>query len=115
MTLSNLKLTTRTVAGLSLCGLAGASSMSIAGQVSAGRGFDEDRGFELEHGSLVISSSTYDRTKGALSTLAVGTTLPNSATATASAVADNNYVTVWNNATVDASFGATSRDRVERR
>jgi hypothetical protein len=108
MTLSNFKFTMPTVFGLTLCGLAGTPGVSIAGQVASGRGFDEDRGFELEHDSLVISSSTYDRNKGALSTLAVGTTLPNSATATALAVADNNYVTVWNNATVDASFGATS-------
>src|SRR5262249_54956427 len=56
--------------------------------------------------SLVISSSTYDRTQGAVATLTAGTTvLPNSATATTLAVADGNYVTVWNNEGVDASFG----------
>jgi hypothetical protein len=58
--------------------------------------------------SLVISSTTYDRTRGAVANLAVGSTLPNSATATTAAVAGNNYVEVWNNASVDGSFGVTS-------
>ncbi|HTB76991.1 MAG TPA: hypothetical protein VK762_27290, partial [Polyangiaceae bacterium] len=62
--------------------------------------------------SLVISSTTYDRSAGALATLAVGTTLPDSATATTAAVAGNDYVNVWNNASVDASFGATSAIRL---
>ena len=58
--------------------------------------------------SLVISSSTYDRTRGAVAALTVGTTLPDSDTATTAAVAGNNYVQVWNNASVDGSFGVTS-------
>ena len=58
----------------------------------------------LKHGSLVISSSTYDPTQGAVASLAVGTPLPGPSTA----VAGNNYVTVWNNARVDGSFGLTS-------
>jgi len=58
--------------------------------------------------SLVISSTTYDRTRGAVAALTVGTTLPSTDTATTAAVAGNNYVQVWNNATVDASFGVTS-------
>jgi hypothetical protein len=58
--------------------------------------------------SLIISSSTYDRTQGAVASLVVGTTLPNTATATTQAVSDGNYVTVWNNASVDGSFGVTS-------
>ncbi len=62
----------------------------------------------LVHGSLVISSSTYDRTKGAVASLAIGTKLAGSATATASAVAGNSYPTVWSNESVDASFGVTS-------
>jgi hypothetical protein len=62
----------------------------------------------LAHNSLVISSSTYDRTAGAVASLAIGTPLAGSATATASAVAGNDYVTVWNNESVDASFGVTS-------
>ena len=62
----------------------------------------------LKHGSLVISSSTYDKSQGPLAALKVGTTLPNKATAPTQAVAGNNYVTVWNNASVDGSFGVTS-------
>jgi hypothetical protein len=58
--------------------------------------------------SLVISSTTYDRRDGAIAALTVGTTLPDSATATTAAVASNNYVEVWNNESADASFGVTS-------
>jgi hypothetical protein len=58
--------------------------------------------------SLVISSTTYDRSEGAVAALTVGTTLPDSATATTAAVTGNNYVEVWNNESVDASFGVTS-------
>ena len=64
--------------------------------------------FRLEHHSLVVSSSTYDRTQGAVATLTIGSTLAGTATSTAKAVATNNYVTVWNNAAVDGSFGVTS-------
>ena len=62
----------------------------------------------LKHGSLVVSSSIYDNTQGAVATLKIGSTLPNTATATTQAVAGNNYVNVWNNASVDGSFGLTS-------
>jgi hypothetical protein len=59
--------------------------------------------------SLVISTSTYDRTKGAVASLAAGTTqLANTNTATVTAVADNLYPEVWNNASADGSFGVTS-------
>lgn len=58
--------------------------------------------------SLVISTSTYDRTVGAVASLAPGSMLAGSATATASATTGNNYVTIWNNESVDASFGVTS-------
>ncbi|GGE98627.1 hypothetical protein GCM10011611_00160 [Aliidongia dinghuensis] len=73
---------------------------------------DDDHGdrdhFKIEHDSLVISSSTYDPTRGALATLVPGSVLPNTAKATTTAVSGNNYVTVWNNASVDGSFGVTS-------
>ena len=62
--------------------------------------------------ALVISSSTYDRTQGAVASLTVGTPLPNTATSTTAAVSDNNYVTVWDNESVDASFGVTSAIRL---
>lgn len=58
--------------------------------------------------SLVISSTTYDRSHGAVAALAVGTTLPGSDTATSAAIASNNYVEVWKNETPDGSFGVTS-------
>jgi hypothetical protein len=58
--------------------------------------------------SLVISSTTYDRTQGAVASLTIGTTLPNTATSTTAAVAGNSYPLVWNNASVDGSFGVTS-------
>ncbi len=90
-----------------LAALAGSSNISLA-EDNPWSGDFGDRRFHLEHDSLLISSSTYDRTKGTLVSLAIGTTLPNSATATTNAVASNNYVTVWNNASVDGSFGATS-------
>jgi hypothetical protein len=62
----------------------------------------------LRPDSLVISSSTYERTRGAVAALTVGTTLPDSDTTTTAAVAGNSYVDVWNNGSVDGSFGVTS-------
>ena len=63
--------------------------------------------------ALVISSSTYDKTQGAVASLAAGTTtLPNTATSTTTAISDGNYVTVWSNESVDASFGVTSPIRL---
>ena len=66
----------------------------------------------LRPNTLVLSSTTYDPSQGVVASLKVGTPLPNSASATTPAVADNNYVTVWNNDTVDGSFGVTSPIRV---
>jgi hypothetical protein len=62
----------------------------------------------LKHGSLVVSSSIYDNTQGPVATLKVNSTLANTNTATTQAVAGNNYVQVWNNSSVDGSFGVTS-------
>jgi hypothetical protein len=62
----------------------------------------------LAPNSLVISSSTYSASQGAVTSLAVGSPLPDTATATIPAVAGNDYVNVWNNASVDGSFGVTS-------
>ena len=67
-----------------------------------------DDSFFLRPGSLIISSSNYEGGIGAVASLVVGTPLANTNTATIAAVSDNNYVTVWNNDTVDASFGVTS-------
>jgi hypothetical protein len=58
---------------------------------------------------LVISSSTYDHSQGAVASLTVGKTkLAGTKSKTALAVADNSYVHVWDNASVDSSFGVTS-------
>ena len=75
---------------------------------------DDGQSF-LQPDSLVISTSTYDRSQGAVASLTVGTTLPNSATATTPASRDNNYLNVWNNETADASFGVTSPIAADRR
>jgi hypothetical protein len=107
MMLRNCKAVRHAAVSLALCGLTSVSNAAVAGETSF-RGPDINGQFQLEHDSLIISSSTYDPNKGAVSTLAIGTLLPNSATATTLAVASNNYVTVWNNATVDGSFGVTS-------
>jgi len=59
--------------------------------------------------TLVISSTVYQRDRGAVAALTAGTTLPGpDNTATSAAVAGNDYVQVWNNASVDPSFGVTS-------
>jgi hypothetical protein len=63
--------------------------------------------------SLVISSSAYDRTQGAVASLTSGVTqLANTKTATVAAIADNTYPNVWANDTVDGSFGVTSAIRL---
>jgi hypothetical protein len=58
--------------------------------------------------SLIISSTTYDRYEGPIASLTVGTTLPDTDAATTAAVVGNSYPLVWNNESVDASFGVTS-------
>jgi hypothetical protein len=80
----------------------GAAAFVLVGTAAADDAF-------LKPGSLIISSSNYDGSVGAVASLVVGVTpLANTNTATIPAVSDNNYVTVWNNDTVDASFGVTS-------
>jgi hypothetical protein len=88
---------------LSGCGIVALSLTSAVARA--------DDAFLRPH-SLVISSSVFDRSQGAVASLKVGTVLPNSATATTLAVADNNYVTIWDNESVDASFGVTSPIRL---
>jgi hypothetical protein len=87
--------------------LSGAGLLAAAMQVARA---DEGRGDGefLKQDTLVISSSIYDRSRGAVASLQVGTPLANSATATTQAVAGNDYVHVWDNEAVDASFGVTS-------
>jgi len=90
------------------CGAAAATQVALA-----------DDAF-LKPNTLVISSSTYVNSQGAVANLVPGTQLPGTgltlnsagvATATGStvsAVTGNNYVTVWGNEVPDASFGVTS-------
>jgi hypothetical protein len=86
--------------------LAGCGVVTLCAVTPAARADDDSF---LRPGSLVISSSTYDRTQGAVASLAAGTTqLANTNTATVTAVAGNLYPEVWNNASVDGSFGVTS-------
>jgi hypothetical protein len=87
---------------------ASCSLVTLAMSAGIATARDDDHRRFFDHGSLVISSSTYDPTKGAVASLMVGTPLPDTATQSVPAVADNNYVAVWNNASVDASFGVTS-------
>lgn len=96
-------------------GLPLVASCAIALNLTAGiaRADDDgpgDRGDQhfLEPGSLVVSTSTYDRTQGAVASLTVGTQLPDTNTKTIAAVAGNEYPAVWSNASVDGSFGVTS-------
>ena len=84
----------------------GASILCVTGAFA-----DEDSSLLRPH-SLVISSSTYDRSQGDVASLAPGSKLPSSATATTVAIADNSYVNVWKNESVDASFGVTSPIRL---
>jgi hypothetical protein len=92
----------QSMALLSGCGLAAVFGSAVASDGDA----------VLRPNSLIVSSSTYDSSRGAVASLKIGTALPDSATATTPAVADNNYVTVWNNDTVDGSFGVTSPIRL---
>lgn len=72
----------------------------------------------IEPRSLVVSTSTYDNTQGAIASLKIGSTLPDTATSTTTAVAGNDYVNTWNNALgdknatppveADGSYGITS-------
>jgi hypothetical protein len=86
----------------------GAAAFVHVGTAAADDVFQQPGGFFLQPGSLLISSSNYEGSIGAVASLVVGTPLANTNTATIPAVSDNNYVTVWNNDTVDASFGVTS-------
>ena len=86
--------------------LAGCGVLTLCAATPSARA--EDDSF-LRPGSLLISTSTYDRTQGAVASLTAGTTqLANTNTATVTAVAGNLYPEVWNNASVDGSFGVTS-------
>jgi hypothetical protein len=89
------------------CGL---SAFALSHRVARADEFPPGGGFcPLLPGAVVVSSSTYVGNQGAVASLTAGVTqLPDTDKATTAAVASNNYVTVWNNASVDGSFGVTS-------
>ncbi|HEX4079830.1 MAG TPA: hypothetical protein VHX61_13265 [Rhizomicrobium sp.] len=90
--------------------LAGCSLVAI---VSSANPADAKAAPFLKPNSLVISSSTYDNTQGAVADLQAGDSLPSASIAAtcqpfSTAVAGNDYVNVWNNVLADPSFGVTS-------
>lgn len=89
---------------------AGCGALTLCATSTVARADDDDA--FLRPGSLIISSSHYDRSQGAVASLKVGSPLANTDKATVPAVSDNNYVTVWNNDSVDGSFGVTSPIRL---
>jgi hypothetical protein len=67
----------------------------------------------LKPNSLVISSSTYDNSQGAVAQLQTGSQLPSAQASTtcqpfSTAIAGNDYVNVWDNVGPDPSFGVSS-------
>jgi hypothetical protein len=88
--------------------LAGCSTVALC---SSGAAVQAKQPF-LFPGSLVISTTTYDNSQGAVRSLAAGQTqLAGAAGAPptcTTATAGNDYINVWNNAVPDASFGVTS-------
>lgn len=89
--------------------LASCSILALCSSITA---VDAKQPFLLPN-SVVISTSTYDNSQGAVASLATGSSLPSNKTAStcqpfSTAVAGNDYVNVWNNAGADASFGVTS-------
>ena len=88
--------------------LAGCSLLAL---FEAGIAVEAKQPFLLPN-TLVVSTSTYDNSQGALATLTAGVTQlagNNGAPPTCTvASAGNDYVNVWNNAATDGSFGATS-------
>jgi hypothetical protein len=105
----SIRISAGAVSLLAGCGAAAATHVALAHDAF------------LKPNTLVISSSTYVNTQGAVANLAPGTQLPGTGNtldsktgvitapgSTVSAVSDNNYVTVWGNEVPDASFGVTS-------
>ena len=83
--------------------LGGASASYITSAHTAGQGSPP---FVFEPGTLVISSTTYDNTQGAIASLVKDVTHIGQNGPVASA--GNDYVHVWDNDSVDSNFGVTS-------
>ncbi len=106
-----MRIRTSYVLLLAACGLSAfaVSSRGAWADDLLGGGFPGGGFCPLLPGSVVVSTSTYVGNQGAVASLTAGVTqLPDTDKATTAAVASNNYVTVWNNASVDGSFGVTS-------
>jgi hypothetical protein len=88
--------------------LTSCAAMVLCHYVGAAEAATPKKRIEVDHNTVVVSSTIYDRTQGAIASLIVGGKLAGSATATTSAIAGNNYVTTWNNDTIDSSYGVTS-------
>jgi hypothetical protein len=98
---------TRRVTWLSVLLGGTALAVTMASFAVPARSEDGDHRFHFEPGSLVISSTTYDKTQGAVATLSAGSLIGTTNKAV-TASAGNNYVDVWNNTNVDGNFGVTS-------
>lgn len=89
---------------LLLLGALAAVAVSVVATTGVTAGVGSDAYFLP--GNLLVSRSVYDNSPD---TVHVGATLPpGCVTACGSAIADGSYPSVWNNDTVDASFGITS-------
>jgi hypothetical protein len=75
--------------------------IALAAGLATGAGQAFESSFSFIPGALIVSSSTY---AGTAATVTVGQTLPGGGTA----VANGTYPNVFENATVDGSFGVTS-------
>ena len=75
--------------------------IALAAGLTTGAVRASDSSFSFIPGALVVSSSTY---AGTAATVTVGQTLPGGGTA----IANGTYPNVFENATVDGSFGVTS-------
>lgn len=75
--------------------------IALAAGLTTGAGQASESFFRFIPGALIVSSSTYE---GTADTVTVGQTLPGGGTA----VANGTYPNVFENATVDGSFGVTS-------
>jgi len=75
--------------------------IALAAGLATGAGQASESSFSFIPGALIVSSSNYE---GTAATVTVGQTLPGGGTA----IADGTYPDLFENATVDGSFGVTS-------
>jgi hypothetical protein len=75
--------------------------IALAAGLATSAGQASESSFSFIPGALIVSSSTY---AGTAATVTVGQTLPGGGTA----IANGTYPNVFENATVDGSFGVTS-------